>query len=663
VSILAEAFLKNRAEQLPADVSDQFIVPPFFNRISIFADTKSVRILGGRGCGKTMFIRHFCHSTTFSPKKLGIDDAALESVGLYLRPDTGFCSLMTSSWLGLEQSRLAFSHYVTLQLLSEAYQALLNIASADLAAGPLDVMSQRISPALALQFSQQVSTVSELGTFVDLRLSELDLWVRNPRSYAQPMFLSFATVLPSLAEDLARSSPRLKGLSFRAFIDEFENLVEVQRMVICDSIKHPHLRLAVHIAHKRGAVTDFKTSSDERIVEMHDLRKIDLEELLSSVTEFELLAAELFLLRLHLKGVSFDCPVFDPQKLYDRKDLSYRLTSDYRTKVVGRVRELLPSLTSTDIAHEVFRDDPLKRRLVEMIDKGLSRHGLKKEYTGTSLVDAAKPRASVVLGALVNRASDPSAALHAFIELEDDKGGGPGDPFYKVGGWVDNNLYGCLFHLYAGLPQRENLLYAGFDRFCQLARPSLRYFQELCHVALLLEFENSDRNDIEPVSYKHQAQAARQVSDAMFEDVPQLGLHGERLREMVRRLGAIFEALNRRPSQSEPEVNHFSIDHADKEGLSEDALLVLKEARTWSVLYEEPDTKNKRDYDVAQSDWVLNRIFAPRFGVSYRKRRKLTLKATQVNTILSQSSLAFESLLKELVEPERAVQSSTGQLF
>jgi hypothetical protein len=60
---------------------------------------------------------------------------------------------------------------------------------------------------------------------------------------------------------------------------------------------------------------------------------------------------------------------------------------------------------------------------------------------------------------------------------------------------------------------------------------------------------------------------------------------------------------------------------------------------------------------------VLNRIFAPRFGVSYRKRRKLTLKATQVNTILSQSSLAFESLLKELVEPERAVQSSTGQLF
>ena len=663
MSILAEAFLKNRAEQLPADVSDQFIVPPFFNRISIFADTESVRILGGRGCGKTMFIRHFCHSTTFSPNRRAIDDSALQSVGLYMRPDTGFCSLMTSSWLGPEQSRLAFSHYITLQLLSEAYQAFLNISTADLAAGKLNAMEQKISSALALQFNNQVSTVSDLGVFVDEKQSELELWVRNPKRCEEPMFLSFSTVLPRLAEDLAKSIPRLKDLSFRAFIDEFENLAEVQRMVVCDTIKHPGLRLAVHIAHKRGAVTDFKTSSDERIVEMHDLRKIDIEEQLSVDNEFELLAAELFLLRLHLEGVRFDCPAFAPEKLYDLKHLAYRLSDDYRAKVVGLVREILPRLTSTDIAHEVFRDEPLKRRLIDMIDKGLSRHALKGAYDGASLADAAKPRASIVLGALVNRSNNPSSLLQAFQALKEDKSSGPNDLFYKSGGWVDNNLYGCLFHLYAGLPQRENLLYAGFERFCQLARPSLRYFQELCHVTLLLAFQRSDRQDIEPVSFKHQAQAARQVSDAMFEDVPQLGLHGERLREMVRRLGTIFEALNRRPSQSEPEVNHFSIDHADKEGLSEAALLILKEARTWSVLYEEPDTKNKRDYDIAQSDWVLNRIFAPHFGVSYRKRRKITLKATQVNTILCQSSLAFEALLKELVEPERSTQGGTGQLF
>ena len=662
MTILAEAFLKNRAEQLPADVSEQFIVPPFFGRISIFADTKSVRILGGRGCGKTMFIRHFCHSTTFSASKRQIADEALRSVGLYLRPDTGFCSLMTTSWLGAEESKLAFSHYVTLQLLGEAHQAFVNIAAADLVAGPIDVLDRPLSSALTLQFSKQVTVVRELGKFVEERLSELELWVRNPKRCEQPMFLSFSSVLPRLAEDLAKRLTRLKDLSFRAFIDEFENLAEVQRMVVCDAIKHPSLRLAVHIAHKRDAVTDFKTSSDERIVELHDLRKIDLEEQLSHENEFELLAAELFLLRLSLEGVRFGCTVFDPRMLHDPAHLPYRLSPEYRAAVVGRVREILPRLTSTEIAREVMNDEPLKRRLAEMVDKGLARHQLKGKLRAIDLIDPTKPRASVVLGALLNRSGDPEPVLLAFHALTGDKAGGD-DPFYKSGGWVDNNLYGCLFHLYAGLPQRENLLYAGFERFCQLARPSLRYFQELCHVTLLLAFQRAERDDIEPVSHAHQAQAARQVSDAMFEDVPQLGLHGEKLREMVRRLGSLFEAFNRRPGQSEPEINHFSIDQADKGALSDASLQILKEARTWSVLYEEPDTKNKRDYDIAQSDWVLNRIFAPHFGISHRKRRKVTLKATQVNTILCQSSLAFEALLKELVEPEQAAPGGTGQLF
>jgi hypothetical protein len=664
VSILAEAFLKNRAEQLPADVSDQFIVPPFFGRISIFADTKSVRILGGRGCGKTMFIRHFCHSTTFSPRKRNIDDEVLKSVGLYLRPDTGFCSLMTPAWLGEEEARLAFSHYVALQLLSEAHQAVENIARADLSAGPLDARDLKLSPALSLQFSREVSVVGQLGAFVEEKLAELELWVRNPKRCTAPIFLSFASVLPRLAEDMAKKLPRLADLSFRAFIDEFENLGEQQRMIVCDAIKHPSLRLAVHIAHKRDAVTDFKTSSDERIVELHDLRKIDLEQELSEEGEFQLLAAELFLLRLHLQGVNFDCREFDPERLHDQSHLTYRLSERYRNAVVGRVRELLPSLTSTEIAKHVMEDEPLKRRLTEMIDKGLGKHGLRGTVTAASLVDPAKARASVVMGALMNRSGDPAPIIKAFRALKSDKADKAGDdPFYKSGGWVDNNLYGCLFHLYAGLPQRANLLYAGFYRFCELARPSLRYFQELCHVTLLLAFQRSERQDIEPVSHEFQALAASQVSDAMFEDVPQLGLHGEKLREMVRRLGALFEAFNRRPAQSEPEINHFSIDQSDKAGLSDAAIQLLKEARTWSVLYEEPDTKSKSDHDIAQSDWVLNRIFAPHFSISYRKRRKVTLKASQVNAILCHSSLVFESLLKEIVTPEQESPGTTGQLF
>lgn len=117
--------------------------------------------------------------------------------------------------------------------------------------------------------------------------------------------------------------------------------------------------------------------------------------------------------------------------------------------------------------------------------------------------------------------------------------------------------------------------------------------------------------------------------------------------QAMRRLGRIFEVAHRRTSQSEPEINHFSIDDSDKIALSDEAKLLLIQAKIWSVLYEQQDTKNKSNYDLAQTDIVPNPIFAPYFGISYRKKRKLTLSAAQVNAILVGSGEQFEQVIKE----------------
>lgn len=667
MSVLADAFLNNRAEQLPNDVTNQFIVPPFFRRISIFGDKKSVRILGGRGCGKTFFIRYFCHATTFSARRRSISDDALNGVGLYFRPDTGFCSLMTSEWIGEEESRLAFSHYVCLQLLGELSDAIKNIANADLASGPLRLAEITLPPALRAFFNDDVKSLSHLEDFVELGMTQLELWVRNPRRHTAPTLLSFATLLPRIADVVAATSGRLSGFSLRIFVDEFENLKQAQRSIICDAIKHPTERLAVHIAHKRDAVSDFKTSSDERVVLVHDLRSIDLEEeLCNDSQEFDLLAAELFLMRLSLQGFSFQCEVFDPAKLHDPDRLSERMEDSYRKKVLETVRSILPSLNAPEVASSVMTDDALFRRLVEMVDKGLAAAKISNRYKAADLLDKTKPEASIVLGALLNRQTrSAETIIDAYLKASRKS---KDDLFYKTGGWIDNNLYGCLFYLYAGLPRRPNLLYAGFDRFCQLASPNLRFFQELCHVTLLLAYERKDVTEVGTtliVDPDLQARAVRQVSDDLFQEISQLGLHGERLLEVVRRLGQLFEAFNRRRSQSEPEINHFSVDEADRSELSDHARQILREAKVWSVLYEEKETKSKSDYDVAQADWVLNRIYCPHFSISYRKRRKVTLKAGQVNVVLCGTSEHFETLLKTVVDPRDrdADVGTTAQLF
>ncbi|MCE1118968.1 ORC-CDC6 family AAA ATPase [Pseudomonas sp. NMI795_08] len=324
---LADAFLKNRADNLPPDVFQEFIVPPFFQHISIFKDSKSVRILGGRGCGKTMFLRFFCHGSTFSAHRENIGDEEFSNLGLYFRPDTGFCSLMTAEWLQKPKDGFAFSHYLTLSLVAEICQAIKNIDAAEnLAGGSLNLSKARLGQTLVRQLELPEPTIEALQLLIEQRMADFDLWVRNPDQCELPRFVHFSTILTALANDLANHSPRLDALAFRVFVDEFENLLPRQQEIVCDAIKHPSQRFAVHIAHKRDAVTDLKTSREERIVELHDIRTIDLESNLVKDNDFEVLAAELFLFRIYQANGVVACPSFRPELLHDPVHLPYRLT-------------------------------------------------------------------------------------------------------------------------------------------------------------------------------------------------------------------------------------------------------------------------------------------------------------------------------------------------
>src|SRR5205823_5161908 len=84
----------NRAEELGYDVWEQFVIPPFYNLLSVGSTRKPQVIIGGRGCGKTMLLRYLSHESTFSRNRSEIPPAALRHIGLYWRADTQFASLM-----------------------------------------------------------------------------------------------------------------------------------------------------------------------------------------------------------------------------------------------------------------------------------------------------------------------------------------------------------------------------------------------------------------------------------------------------------------------------------------------------------------------------------------------------------------------------------------
>lgn len=654
---IVDEFVNNRAELLDADVTNEFIVPFFFDGLTLQRDRKSVRVVGGRGCGKTIFLRYFSHSTQLSRSKKDIDPAIFgQGIGLYWRTDTGFCDLIKPDWLGDDRrASMAFIHYVAAVVLEEFGCFVESLRTAPLAGGGIDVMSRPLPTSLAYLLDPDLKTYSQLRGYAKNKRFELSRWLQNPDD-PEPRFFRLDDALLELADDLAAADERLNRLFLRIFVDEFENLKPFQQRIICDLVKHPRSRYSFSVAMRRDSVEDLVTNGNEQIVEAHDIRTLDLEAMLGEISEFKMMAAELLLMKFS-KNVEIPCPAFNVDRLRNPARLGERRSTDYSIEIRNAASSLLPARNASEIAAAVRDDAPVYRRWREVVTRGLKKHKADT-FKSEEFWRADQPAASIVAGFVLNReSSNPAEILSLLTSFDSSKG--RENPFYD---WISNNLHGALFYLYEGLPQRANPLYAGFDRYCQMSAPNLRFFMEFCHTALL---ETTTRVDgplgTQMVPEETQALAAKDTSSVLLKDVANLGLRGRELEALLKRLGRLFQAAHRRATLSEPEINHFSIDGADKEALSDDTKALLREAKIWSVLYEDSDTKNKTDASVAQHDYIPNPIYSAHFGISYRKRRKLSLKASEINLIFTGSDAHFEQLLKEYVSKWDSMQETEAE--
>jgi hypothetical protein len=156
-----------------------------------------------------------------------------------------------------------------------------------------------------------------------------------------------------------------------------------------------------------------------------------------------------------------------------------------------------------------------------------------------------------------------------------------------------------------------------------LASGNIRHFLELCNAAIT-------RSDLEngnlTVDIEAQAIATRSASEDILNEAPTYGRLGARLRTFIYNLGHIFEYSQMRKTQSEPEINHFSI-KGGYANLTDDDQHFLSEAEKWGVLYKEKSTKDKDKSSPDSVEWILNPIYSPFFFISHRKKKKIEFSA------------------------------------
>ncbi|MHA6965824.1 ORC-CDC6 family AAA ATPase [Zobellella denitrificans] len=640
-SELIKVFSKNRAEEFPIDVWGEYVIPPNYETINLFNFNKAVMIEGGRGSGKTMFLKYHCHDTRFSKKRKNIEIKELEKIGIYFRPDTHFCSSITKDIYGNDWEKI-FSKYLLISILKEIYRFLRNLASCDLNF-ELKNKSKLLDLTLPIDFNKRmrvnIKTITELDTILDQKLAALNDWVSDPDFFERPIFPDARNVITSIIKRIKKFDEALSKCTFIVYIDEYENLTEEQQKILNTWIKHGTGELIFSAAYKKHANVSRETLSNERIVHRNDYRKIDIEDF--SDDEFKFFSAEILLLKLH-DHIKDEKLSRYKEWLCDEKLVTYRRDNEYKSIVLNLAKKFLPSISYDDVAREIIKDNTLKNRLINFLIKPSLT---KTKLTPDEFIDERFHSESIINGVLLNRPSHtPQKIIREFNKLKQT-----GDStFYQQ---YRNILVGAILWIYISAGRRTIPIYSGFDRICLMSKSNMRHFLEFCHQCLVEHKKTSDTDESEiSIPVATQALAARKNSELEVEKVVELGRWGNNLRFIVNRLGLFFQLLQKRKSQSEPEIVHFGIEVASIEQLPKDIKLLLSELKIWSVLIEyHGDTKRKSHLDFTSHEYMLHPIFSPNFSISFRKIRKHIFSASDIETIFCGSESDFISFCKPYI--------------
>ncbi len=630
--ITQHAFAKNRAEELGFDIWDEFVVPLFFDKLALDEIRKPMLIEGGRGCGKTTLLRYLSHATQLSPKRHLTRDVLPKQIGLYLRADTQYLRTFCGDALSDTQWLRAYEHSLCLMVLGELISALELMSRGQQRKEEFPGISE-IDLCVLRDFDPEAGkSIADVIEFVRKRKNQLALWLNNIDVDNAPKFLPLKTVILAVIEVIRKSTDFMAKMDFFVFIDEYENLLPYQMKFINTILKHSEPPLIFHIATKRHGMTLRETQSSEQLQEPADFRRFDVEAELSE--DFRQFAAELFCFRLLKSNADIgDVPVSN-EVLCDMQHLQMRRTDkDYRNKTQATVAKLLPGLSNSEMADHILGDNDLRERLEKLIGVLLKKRD--QSLSADQFIRTRAAMASICVIPLLHQGKSAKDILRELDLCEQGK-----TSKFKTAEWIHHYFLASVFQLYLPL-QRPCELYAGFEAFLKLSSNNVRHFLELCHLSMVEYGRDLKPGDAIPIT--HQATAARSASALFVKESQGSGDHGNRLFLVVNTLGQIFRLSQQRPSQSEPERTHFSIDRKQTADTVDN---ILKECVKWSVLFANKETKIKKPQLEAE-EYVLNPIYAPYFGISYNKGRKLELSEPSAIALLTGNREQLASLIKQ----------------
>jgi hypothetical protein len=221
------------------------------------------------------------------------------------------------------------------------------------------------------------------------------------------------------------------------------------------------------------------------------------------------------------------------------------------------------------------------------------------------------------------------------------------------------NALNLLFQLYNDY--RSEKKYVGIDVFIHLSSGIIRNAIEICNQALNTAYNYGyDPALGKPVEMTYQDMGAKHHAELQYNDITRIpGNFGMQVQDFINEIGAIFRELHLNPDLIEPEPTHFETSYSK---IPSDAKQVFDAALDYSYLQKKPAMDPKARYETKKDDFLINRVLAPYFEISYRVRGRTYISPLGIHNLILGSDEEKKKTRLEIIRQRRKKQKSQGPI-
>lgn len=592
---LHRVFGSYRAEWTQGDIFTYFKRPGYFTALEEF---QPCVLQGGRGSGKTTALQGLSYEGQFALNGNDIVkfDSNVNYIGLYNKVDTNHVRAFCGANLDEAVWGKLFGHYFNLIVLLKISGFILwhHSQSPDESMLTPQIML-RILKTLCIS-SNVCENYDQFRLMIEDGLWDFQTIINNIGSYkCDEVQLSTTGDPIKYCIACLKELPQFSNKSFYIILDEYENLEDYQQVIINTQIKH--------------AADNYTFKIGVRELGWRQRHTLNPAEFLNDPADYVLLDIN----ESFEDGGDFDGFAKDVcQKRFDM---------------------LLGDKSGFDIEH-ALEELPYEEEAMRL---GVDRHELMKEYAKLP------PNVCGKISKLPSLYKF-TIAFWAFthgMKLQDE-----------IENWIqnpsawneryDNYKYHMLFKINVGRGSGQlQKYYCGFKTYAKLASNNIRFFMQLIYKTFYNHIDSGmSMRDL--VSAELQTEVAKKIGEKNLIQLESEYRDGVRIVRLLKGLGRVFELLAKEQESGVPEMNQFQV--LDIEG-SNDAYELLRVSVLNLALIRIRGNK-LTGTEIKDAVYFIHPIFAPFFGFSYRRKRKMTVTSEDIIGLADEPKKYVNRLLK-----------------